>query len=143
MAEKITTKGFLDYQSGAPVDPRVVEEMLPYLTQQYGNPSSLHAAGDPAREGIELARTRLASLVSCDPSELLFTGGATEANNLALKGAAMKLRKKGKHIISSVVEHRSIITPLKYLVREGFEVTSLPVDAEGFVDPAAVEDAIR
>lgn len=143
MGEKITTKGFFDYQSGAPVDPRVVEEMLPYFMASYGNPSSMHAAGDPAREGIELARNRLATLLSCDPSELIFTGGATEANNLAIKGAAMKLRKKGKHIISSVVEHRSVVTPLKFLQREGFEVTTLPVDAEGFVDPHEVDDAIR
>ncbi len=143
MAEKIITKGFLDYQSGAPVDPRVVEEMLPFLTRSYGNPSSLHAAGDPAREAIELARNRLAALFSCDPTEIVFTGGGTEANNLALKGAAMKLRRKGKHIVSSVIEHRSVVTPLKFLQREGFEVTTLPVDSEGFVDPAAVEDAIR
>ena len=143
MGERVTTKGFFDYQSGAPVDPRVVAEMLPFFTQSYGNPSSLHAAGDPVREGIELARTRLASLISCDPTELIFTAGATEANNLAVKGAAMKMRRKGKHIISSVVEHRSVITPLKFLQREGFEVTTLPVDADGFVDPAAVEDAIR
>jgi len=143
MGERVTTKGFLDYQSGTPVDPRVVEEMLPFFTQSYGNPSSLHAAGDPVREGINLARNRLAALISCTPEELIFTGGATEANNLALKGAAMKLRRKGKHIISSVVEHRSVITPLKFLQREGFEVTTLPVDADGFVDPGAVEDAIR
>ncbi len=143
MGERVTTKGFFDYQSGAPVDPRVVEEMLPFFTTSYGNPSSLHAAGDPVREGMELARNRLAALLSCDPAELIFTGGATEANNLAIKGAAMKMRRKGKHIISSVVEHRSVITPLKFLQREGFEVTTLPVDADGFVDPAAVEDAIR
>jgi len=143
MGERVTTKGFFDYQSGAPVDPRVVAEMLPFFTASYGNPSSLHAAGDPVREGIELARNRLASLISCDPAELIFTGGATEANNLAVKGAAMKLRRKGKHIISSVIEHRSVVTPLKFLQREGFEVTTLPVDADGFVDPAAVEDAIR
>ncbi len=143
MGERVTTKGFFDYQSGAPVDPRAVEEMLPFFTQSYGNPSSLHAAGDPVREGIELARNRLAALLSCDPEELIFTGGATEANNLAIKGAAMKMRRKGKHIISSVVEHRSVVTPLKFLQREGFEVTTLPVDADGFVDPSAVEDAIR
>jgi len=143
MGEKISTKGYFDYQSGMPVDPRVVDEMLPFFTERYGNPSSMHAAGDPVREGVELARNRLATLFSCDPAELIFTGGATEANNLALKGAAMKLRKKGKHIISSVIEHRSVVTPLKFLQREGFEVTTLPVDADGFVDPAAVEDAIR
>ncbi len=143
MGERVTTKGFFDYQSGAPVDPRVVEEMLPFFTQSYGNPSSLHAAGDPVREGIELSRNRLATLLSCDPAELIFTAGATEANNLAIKGAAMKMRRKGKHIISSVVEHRSVVTPLKFLQREGFEVTTLPVDADGFVNPAAVEDAIR
>ena len=142
MAE-MRTKGFLDYQSGAPVDPRVVEAMLPYMTEHYGNAATFHAAGDAPREAIDRARNQLAALVGCEPFEIYFTSGATEANNMAMKGAAMRLRKQGKHIITSAIEHRSIITPSKYLEREGFEVTTLPVDAEGFVDPAAVEDAIR
>lgn len=136
-------RGFLDYQSGAPVDPRVVEVMLPYLTERHGNPAMLHSVGDMSRQAVDAARAQVAALLSADPSEICFTSGATEANNMALKGAALRLRKKGNHIISTVVEHRSVITPLKYLQREGFEVTSLPVDHEAFVDPAAVRDAIR
>jgi len=137
------TEGFLDYQSGMPVDARVVEEMLPYFTEHYGNPASLHAAGDPARDALALARERVAGLIGADPAEIVFTSGATESSNMALKGAARRLAKKGKHIVSTVVEHRSVITPLKALERDGYEVTSLPVDGEGFVDPAAVADAIR
>jgi len=138
------TRGYLDYQSGAPVDPRVVEAMTPYLTEQFGNPSVLFRNdGDAARQALEEARARVVAFVGADPNEVVFTSGATEANNLALKGVALKSQSKGKHIISTVVEHRSVITPLKYLERLGFEVTSLPVDAEGFVNPADVEAAIR
>ena len=139
----MTTKGYLDYQTGSPVDPRVVEAMLPYMTEHFGNAAVLHSAGDPAREALETARGQVAASIGADPAEIVFTSGATEANNMAVKGVATKLRKKGKHIVSTVIEHRSLITPLKYLVREGFEVTSLPVDADGFVDPKAVEAAIR
>jgi cysteine desulfurase len=137
------TRGFLDYQSGAPVDPRVVEAMLPYMTERHGNPSVFHSVGDRSREAVDTARSQVASFVGADPSEIYFTSGATEANNMALKGAAFRLRKKGAHIISTEIEHRSVITPLKYLQREGFEVTFLPVDHDAFVDPDAVRNAIR
>lgn len=137
------TRGFLDYQSGAPVDPRVVEAMLPYMTEHHGNPAVLHSIGDLSRQAVDAARAQVASFLSADPAEVHFTAGATEANNMALKGAASRLRKKGKHIISTEIEHRSVITPLKYLQREGFEVTYLPVDREAFVDPSALSDAIR
>jgi cysteine desulfurase len=133
----------MDYQSGAPVDPRVVEEMLPYMSERFGNPSVLHSDGDPAREAVETARARVAAFIGADPSEIVFTSGATEASNLALKGVARRMASKGKHIVSSVIEHRSVITPLKYLEKNGFEVTSVPVDAEAFVSPGAVRDAIR
>ncbi len=136
-------KGFLDYQSGSPVDPRVVEAMLPYMTERHGNPAMLHSVGDMSRQAVEAARAQVASLISADPSEICFTSGATEANNMALKGAAIRLRKEGKHIVSTVIEHRSIITPLKYLQREGFEVTLVPIDHDAFVDPADVREAIR
>lgn len=136
-------RGYLDYQSGAPVDPRVVEAMLPYMTEHCGNAAVLHSYGDPAREALERGRAQVASLIGAAPEEIIFTSGATEANNLALKGVALKLQKKGKHIVSTVIEHRSVITPLKYLERMGFEVTSLPVDHEAFVDPKAVAAAIR
>jgi cysteine desulfurase len=138
------TRGYLDYQSGAPVDPRVVEAMLPYMTEEFGNPSVLFRSdGDAARQAVEDARGQVATFVGADPSEIIFTSGATEANNMALKGVALKQQSKGKHIISSMVEHRSVITPLKYLERMGFEVTSVPVDSQGFVDPADVKAAIR
>jgi cysteine desulfurase len=136
-------KGYLDYQSGAPVDPRVIEAMLPYMTEHCGNPAVLHSYGDPVREALEGARAQVAALIGAAPEEITFTSGATEANNLALKGVALKLQKTGKHIVSTVIEHRSVITPLKYLERVGFEVTSLPVDGEAFVDPKDVEKAIR
>jgi cysteine desulfurase len=136
-------RGYLDYQSGAPVDARVVEAMLPYMTEHCGNPAVLHSYGDPAREALEGARGQVAALIGADPGEIAFTSGATEANNLALKGAALTLERKGKHIVSTVIEHRSVITPLKYLERIGFEVTSVPVDHEAFVDPEAVSEAIR
>ena len=137
------TRGFLDYQSGAPVDPRVVEAMLPHMTERHGNPSVFHSLGDASRAAIETARTQVAAFLAADPAEIYFTSGATEANNMALKGAALKLRKKGAHIVSAEIEHRSVITPLKYLQREGFDVTFVPVDGEAFVDPTTVADAIR
>lgn len=137
------TRGFLDYQSGSPVDPRIVEAMLPYMTERFGNPSSLHSAGDPARDALEVARRSVAALIGAAPDEIIFTSGATEANNLALKGAALRLKDKGRHVVASVVEHRSVVTPLKYLERNGFEVTFVGVDHEGFVDPADVAAAIR
>jgi cysteine desulfurase len=136
-------RGYLDYQSGAPVDPRVVEAMLPYMTEHCGNPAVLHSYGDPAREALERGRAQVASLIGAAPGEIVFTSGATEANNLALKGVALKLQNKGKHIVSTVIEHRSVITPLKYLERIGFEVTSVPVDGQAFVDPKDVAGAIR
>lgn len=136
-------RGYLDYQSGAPVDPRVVEAMLPYVTEHCGNPAVLHSFGDRSREALEKGRAQVAALIGATPDEIVFTSGATEANNLALKGVAWKLRNKGRHIVSTVIEHRSVITPLKYLEREGFEVTYLPVDGRAFVDPKAVVDAVR
>jgi cysteine desulfurase len=138
------TKGYLDYQSAAPVDPRVVKAMLPYMTEDFGNPSILFRSdGDAARDAVERAREKVAALVGASPEEIIFTSGATEANNMALKGVAMKSHAKGNHIVSSVVEHRSVITPLKYLERVGFEVTRVGVDSEGFIDPDEVKSAIR
>ncbi len=134
---------YLDYQSGAPVDPRVLDAMLPYMREHFGNPAVLHSLGDAPREAVEKAREQVAALIGAEPSEIYFTSGATEASNLAVKGVALKYQKRGRHIVSTVIEHRSVITPLKYLERLGFEVTYLPVDSEAFVDPAAVRDAIR
>ena len=117
--------------------------MLPYLTEHHGNPAVLHSVGDACRTAVDTAREQVAAFLSADPSEIVFTSGATESNNMALKGAALRHAKKGRHIISTEIEHRSVITPLKYLQREGFEVTHIPVDSEAFVDPGAVRDAVR
>jgi cysteine desulfurase len=138
----MTTRGYLDYQSGAPVDPRVVEAMLPYMTEHYGNPASLHSFGDPARDALGSARGQVAELIGADPKEIVFTSGATEASNMALKGAAARRKEQRGHIVSTAIEHRSVITPLKLLERQGLSVTYLPVDGEAFVDPERVKEAL-
>lgn len=134
---------YLDHAATTPLDRRVFEEMKPYFSIRYGNASSLHSFGREAHEAIEKARERVAKALSCQPSEVYFTSGGTEADNWAVKGVAYANRKKGKHIITSSIEHHAILHPCEYLERNGFEVTYLPVDRYGFVNPADVEDAIR
>lgn len=126
---------YLDYQSSKPVDPRVVEAMLPYFHERFGNPSSLHLKGDEATEVLEACRERITDFIGAEKSEIVFTSGATEANNLALIGYAMRNRRKGNHIIISEVEHISIHNIVKYLEKGGFEVTKVPVDQYGRVIP--------
>ncbi len=133
---------YLDYNATTPPDPEVVEELLPYLTVEFGNPSSGHPYGWKAREAVELARARLAGLLGCDPSEVIFTSGGTEANNLAIIGAALANKERGNHIISTTIEHPAVLRPLERLVRHGFSVTLLPVDATGFLDADAVRRAV-
>jgi cysteine desulfurase len=133
---------YLDYNATTPVDPEVVAELLPYLTGDFGNPSSGHPYGRKAREAVELARERMAALLGCDRSEVIFTGGGTEANNLALIGVALANQERGKHIISTTIEHPAVLKPLERLAQLGFSVTLLPVDATGRVDPEAVRRAI-
>ncbi len=132
---------YLDYNASTPVDPRVLEEMLPYLKDAYGNPSSTHAFGAACREGIELARERLASLLGCRAGEVVFTSGATESNNMVIKGVA-KAAGKGKHFITSQIEHPAVLEPCRHLERFGYKVTYLPVDRFGFVNPSDLEKAI-
>jgi len=125
------------------VDPRVVEAMLPYYSGVYGNPSSLHSCGQAAQESIENARARIASFIGAKPREIIFTSSGTEANNLAVKGVAFANRNRGNHIIVSSIEHDCILNSCRWLERQGFEVTYLPVDRYGLVHPESVEAALR
>jgi len=135
---------YLDYAATTPVDPRVAHRMLPYLTRIYGNPASRsHAYGWAAEEAIELAREQVASLVNADPREIVWTSGATESNNLAIKGAAHFHRSRGTHLITVATEHKAVLDTMRELERDGFEVTVLPVSPEGLVDPAVFEAALR
>lgn len=136
---------YLDHHATTPVDPRVLDAMLPYFRERFGNPSSRsHAFGRAAEEAVEDARLRIAEAVGARPSEIVFTSGATEANNLALKGAACARRRvgDGEHVISTAVEHKSVLESLETLESMGFDVTRVGVDSTGRVDPADVEAAI-
>ena len=135
---------YLDYQATTPVDPRVLEQMLPYFTEQYGNPASVsHAYGWAAESAVKQAREQLAQAIGADPSEIIFTSGATEANNLAIKGVAEAYLGKGRHLITVETEHRAILDPCTYLEGLGFEVTRLPVQADGRLDLDRLNTVIR
>ncbi|MBZ0291232.1 MAG: cysteine desulfurase [Anaerolineae bacterium] len=136
---------YMDHSATTPTDPRVVEAMLPYWTEVYGNPSSLHAAGKVAAAVLNQAQQTVANVLHCDASEVVFTSGGTESDNLALKGVAraMRARGRGQHIITTSVEHHAVLDVAKELEDEGFEVTFLPVDAYGRVTPQQVVDALR
>ncbi|HID12042.1 MAG TPA: cysteine desulfurase NifS [Candidatus Latescibacteria bacterium] len=133
---------YLDYAATTPVHPEVVRTMLPYLTERYGNPSSIHAFGQEAKTAVEEARGQVADLIGAKPEEIVFTSGGTEADNFALKGVAYALRKRGDHIITSSVEHHAVFEACKFLEKEGFKVTYLPVDRYGMVDPEDVHRVI-
>ncbi|HUP01373.1 MAG TPA: cysteine desulfurase family protein [Gemmatimonadota bacterium] len=136
---------YLDYHATTPCDPRVVEAMTPCFCNCFGNPSSRsHAFGRTAEDLVEGARRQVADLLGADPAEIVFTSGATEANNLALCGAAHARREAGDgdHIVGTVIEHKSVLEPLRALEEEGFRVTLVPVDERGWVDPQAVESAL-
>ena len=132
----------LDYTAAAPVEDAVVQKMLPFLVEHYGNPSSGHSLGEIPRKALLKARENVAGLIGADPSAITFTASASEANNLAVKGFAKANMKKGKHIITSSIEHFSILNQLKTLKKEGFTVTELPVDEYGLVNPADLAEAI-
>lgn len=134
---------YLDYNATTPIDPAVVEEMLPFLKERFGNPSSNHPYGKAAKQAVELGRWRVASLLGCDPAEVVFTSGGTESNNQALIGAAFANSARGRHIITSSVEHPAVANPLRWLQGHGFTVTVVPVDGSGMVDPAEVRGALR
>lgn len=132
---------YLDYNASTPVDPRVLDEMLPYLKNKYGNPSSSHPYGVALKAGIEQARERVAALLGCAAMEIIFTSGATESNNMVIKGVSASA-PKGSHIITSNIEHPAVLEPCRYLGRLGYPVTYLHVDEYGLVDPADLEQAI-
>jgi len=130
---------YMDYGAGRPVDPRVLEAMKPYFTERFGNPASFHSEGFKALEALKEARSSVAELINADPSEIVFTSGATEANNLALLGGALRNRKKGSKVVRSAVEHISVINICKELSRMGFEVAECPVDEAGVLDLMELE----
>jgi len=135
-------KIYLDYNASTPIDPKVVEAMLPYLREYYGNPSSGHWLGKQGKNAIEKARNQVASLIGAKPNEIIFTSGGSESNNQALKGIAFANNEKGNHIITSIIEHPAIINPCKYLETKGFKVTYVGVDEFGRVNPRDIEKAI-
>ncbi len=133
---------YLDYNATTPLDPRVREAMLPYLNEEFGNPSSSHVFGSSAKKAVERAREEVASLLGCKPHEIVFTSGGSEANNLAIKGVALAYKHKGNHIITSAIEHPSILEVCRYVEEHGYRVTYLPVDEYGRVNPQDVHKAI-
>ena len=143
MEDRVKSDVYLDYQSSKPVDPRVVEAMIPYLYEKFGNPSSLHFEGDRAMEVLESSREKIARFINADPKEIIFTSGATESTNLALIGYAMRKKGKGDQIILSEVEHISIYNIAKYLEKEGFEIARLPVDQYGRLNLKKIEARIN
>lgn len=139
----IKTPIYMDYHATTPVDPRVLEAMLPYFNERFGNSASRnHAFGWTAEEAVENARAQIARLINATPKEIIFTSGATESNNLALKGAAEMYREKGNHIITQVTEHKAVLDTCKRLEKYGYEVTYLPVGKDGRVNPEDVRKAI-
>jgi len=134
---------YLDYAATTPTHPEVAKAMLPYFTDTFGNPSSIHSYGQEAKGAIEEARVKVANLINARDEEIVFTSGGTEADNLALKGVAFANENKGNHIITSSIEHHAVIEPCKFLERRGFSVTYLPVDGYGLIDPDDVRKAIN
>ena len=136
-------KVYLDNSATTQVDRKVLEAMLPYFSEEYGNPNSLHAWGREARKGVDNARSQVAQLIGAEPKEVIFTGGGSEADNLAIKGAAWALKDKGKHIITSSIEHHALLDTVKWLGKNGYDYTVLPVDETGMANPKELEAAIR
>ena len=135
---------YLDYSATTPCDPRVVEKMVPYLNERFGNPAShSHAYGWEAEKAVEEARGHIAALIGADPKEIVFTSGATESDNLAIKGAAHFYRDKGRHLITVKTEHKAVLDSMRHLESEGYEVTYLDVDEEGLIRFEDLERAIR
>jgi cysteine desulfurase len=134
---------YLDYNATTPIDDEVAEAMIPYLKEHFGNPSSLYLLGINAKNAVEKARKGVADLLNCTPEEIIFTSGGTESNNLALKGVAFANRKKGKHLITSQVEHPAVKEVFRHLETQGFQITYVPVDDTGLINVKALHDAIR
>jgi len=135
---------YLDYQATTPLDPRVLEAMLPYFTEIFGNPASKnHTYGNEAFKAVEESRDVLAKVINAKSQEIVFTSGATESINLAIKGVALANHSRGKHFITVATEHKAVLDCFEWLTRNGYEITILPVDAEGLLDPVQVSNAIR
>jgi len=134
---------YADNNATTPVDPRVREAMVPYLQEEFGNPNSLHTLGREAREAIEEAREKAADMLNCSSGEVIFTGSATESNNHVVKGTAFARKGQGKHIITSKIEHSCVLEACEWLERQGFEVTYLDVDEEGYVSPEELKKELR
>lgn len=135
---------YMDYSATTPVDPRVVDKMVPYLREQFGNPASRsHAYGWDAERAVEEAREQVAALVNADPREIIWTSGATESDNLAIKGAANFYQGKGKHIVTVKTEHKAVLDTCRELERDGFEVTYLDVKENGLIDLDVFKAALR
>jgi cysteine desulfurase len=134
---------YMDHAATTFTKPEVFEAMLPFLKDRFGNPSSLYSIGREGKEAVEAAREQLAKALGANLEEVYFTSGGTESDNWAIKGTAFARQKKGKHIITTPIEHHAVLYPCKYLETQGFEVTYLPVDKHGLIDPAEVEAAIR
>lgn len=133
---------YLDNNATTPMDPEVLAAMQPYLEMEYGNPSSIHAVGRQAHEGLEQARRQVARLINAKPRRIIFIGGGSEADNLALKGVAFANRAKGRRIITTKVEHPAVLGACRFLQGQGFRITFLDVDSEGWLDPAVLEKAL-
>jgi cysteine desulfurase len=134
---------YMDHAATTFIKSEVAESMLPFLKEHFGNPSSLYSIGRESREAIETAREQLAKALGAKPEEIYFTSGGTESDNWAVKGTAFSRQKKGKHIITTSIEHHAVLYPCEYLETQGFDLTYLPVDRYGLIDPAEVEAAIR
>lgn len=140
--DKVTRPIYLDYNATTPHDSEVIEAMRPYLEEHFGNPSSSHWYGIQTKNAIENARRQVASLLNCQPDEIVFTSGGTESNNYAIKGIAFARRNKGNHIITTQIEHPAVIEVCKFLEENGFEVSYLPVDEFGLINVSDIEKAI-
>ena len=112
---------YLDYAATTPTSPEVVEAMLPYFSDKYGNPSSVHSMGEETRDAVQSARVQIASMINCKPAEVIFTGGGTESNNSTIKGVAFANQSKGNHIVTTAIEHQAVLEPCKFLKNLGFE----------------------
>jgi cysteine desulfurase len=134
---------YLDHAATTPVDPRVLEAMIPFFTEQFGNPSGLYGLGRAARQALDAARGAVAGIFHAKPSEIIFTSGGSESDNAAIKGVAWAGRERGNHIVTTAIEHHAVLHSCEWLERFGVETTFVPVGSDGLVDPAAVEAAIR
>jgi len=136
-------KIYLDHGATTPVLPEVFEEMKPYFLEKFGNASSLHLFGEEAKKALESSREKIAKLINAEPNEIYFTSGGTEADNTAIIGAALANSKKGKHIITSLIEHSAVLESVEYLQKNGFDIDFVKVDSNGRVDVESLKNMIK